>query len=276
MITRYSVFQYVPDPVTGERVNFGVVVYNERTVLVRFVRRWRRIRSFAGKDVTFLRRFAARVEESADPSVMLTDLGPVVRLDDTLIRQMSERWVHSIQVTEPRAGVMQPERMLDQISAKFLREGSTSRRSGLSRHAAASAALSGVRAALEEETRTTSADLAKELLKPGGVLRGRLAASRFDAVVQNGSPILAAHGLSFQGQDSDRIEKDVNAISFSLSDVRQQYPEIPLALVAIPPRFDISGEFDRARDICAGLEVEVIGMDEVEGWARPVVREYLG
>ena len=276
MPTRYCVFQYVPDPVAGERVNFGVVVYDESQVLVRFVNRWRRIRSFAGKDVAFLRHFADRVEESADPSILLTDIGAVARLDEALIQRISGKWMHSIQLTEPRVGLLEPKRLLDQISTRFLREGDVRKREGLSRTVAAHAVLNGVRSALEEESTELNADLAKELLKPGGVLQGVLTSSRFDAVVANGAPVLAAHGLSFQGQNQRLIETDVNAISFSLSDVRQRYPAMPLALVAIPPRYDVSGEYARALEICEGLEVEVVGVDAVESWARPVVREYLG
>lgn len=271
MVSRYSVFQYVPDPIAGERANFGVAAYDESTVLVRFLQRWRRIRGFAGKDISFLRDFARRVEESVDPSALITDAGPVVRLNDELIRRMSGRWIGSIQVTEPRASLLPVPQLLDQVSLKFLRQTDVRRREGLTRRTATAAVIAGVRAALEDE----SPQIAPELLKPHGVLQGRLSSSRFDAVVENGYPVLAAHGLSFQGGDAAQTEKDVNAVSFNLSDVRQRYSEMPLALVAIPPRFDISGQFERAKDICAGLEVDVVGVEEVEAWARPVIHNYL-
>lgn len=275
MPTRYAVFQYVPDPVAGERVNFGVVVYDEQTVLVRFVNRWQRIKSFAGKDVTFLRHFSNRVEESADPSILLTDVGKVVRLDEDLIRTMSQRWLHSIQLTEPRVGLLEPRKLLDQVSIRFLREGDVRKRDGLSRRVAARAVLTGVRAALEEEATGVNTELAKELLKPGGFLQGVLTSSRFDAVVGNGVPVLAAHGASFQSQNHRLLEAEVNSISFGLTDVRRRYAEMPLALAVIPPRVDVSGEYARALEICAGLGVDVVGVEGVESWARPVVRDYL-
>jgi hypothetical protein len=273
MASRYAVFQYVPDPISGERVNFGVVVYSDDAVRVRFIKRWSRVRNFAGKDVAFLREFAARISESADPSMMLTDVGPVIRLNEELIQRMTERWMHSIQVTEPKASTLPVPELLKLISGRVLREASSTKEGTVPRRAAAEAAISGVRAALQEER----IDLARELLQPGGVLRGELTDNKFDAVVQNGTPVLAAHGISFQkSQEAPQIAFSVNAVSFMLSDVRHRYPEMPLALVAIPPRFDVTGEYERAQQICAGLHVDVIGPDGVEGWARPVVREYFG
>ena len=272
MPTRYAVFQYVPDPISGERVNFGVVAYSDDSVRVRFVKRWSRVRNFAGKDIGFLREFASRVSESADPSMLLTDVGPVVRLNEELIQRMSERWMHSIRVTEPKASTLGVRELLDLMTTKVLREDRSSRRGNIPRRAAADAAIAGVRAALQDQ----SADLALEMLKPGGILRGELTDNKFDAVVQNGTPVLAAHGISFQkNHETPQIANSVNAISFMLSDVRHRYAEMPLALVAIPPRFDVSGEYERAQEICAGLRVDVIAPTAVEDWARPVVRDYL-
>lgn len=36
MVSRYSVIQYVPDPIADERMNVGVVVFNDDTVLCTF------------------------------------------------------------------------------------------------------------------------------------------------------------------------------------------------------------------------------------------------
>lgn len=271
MTSRYVVFQYAPDPATGERINIGVAAYDDDVVFVQFLGHWKRVRAFAGKDITFLKKFANRVRDSADPTTMLTDDGPVVRLDADAFARMSERWQHSIQVTEPRVGVLPPRELLQRVSSRFLLNSATRRRDGLSRAVAARAAIVGVRAALQDE----GPRAARELLKPHGVLRGQLTQNTFDALVQNGRPLLAAHGLSFQTKEAPQIEKDVNSVSFMLSDVRQKYPEMPLALVAIPPRFDTSGQYERAGEICVGLNVAVVNQDQVESWARPYVKSYL-
>lgn len=271
MASRYAVFQYVPDLISGERINFGVAAYDDETAYVRFVNRWGRVRGFAGKDVAFLKHFAERVRESADASSLLADVGQITRLDHALITRMAERWIHSIQVTDPKASTLDPRALADKMAAKLLRETGAAP-SGGRRKEAQQATVSGVRAAVDDATHGRS----RELLKPGGVLRGELTENKFDAVVQNGTPILAAHGISFQGHSDGHAANAVNAISFMLSDVRHKYEEMPLALVAIPPKYDVSGEYQRAKDICAKLEVEVVAPDLVEDWARPAVRAYFG
>lgn len=271
MASRYAVFQYVPDLISGERINFGVAAYDDETAYVRFVHRWGRVRGFAGKDIAFLKHFAERVRESADASSLLTDVGQVTRLDHALITRMAERWIHSIQVTDPKASTLDPRALADRMAAKLLRETGAAPTGGR-RKEAQQATVSGVRAAVDEATHGRS----RELLKPGGVLRGELTENKFDAVVQNGTPILAAHGISFRGPSDGHAANAVNAISFMLSDVRHKYEEMPLALVAIPPKYDVSGEYQRAKDICAKLEVEVVVPEMVEEWARPAVRAYFG
>lgn len=271
MPSRYTVFQYLPDLISGERINFGIAAYDESAAYVRFLTRWQRVKQFAGKDVNFLKHFAMRIQESADTSTLLTDVGDTQKLDHDLITRMAERWIHSIQVTEPRASTLPPRALADQIAAKFLREGSRVQKSTGLRKEAQQATVAGVRAAVDDET-----GRARELVKTGAPLRGEITENKFDAVVQNGVPILAAHGISFQGHSDGHAANAVNAISFMLSDVRRRYDRMPLALVAIPPRFDVTGEFERAQDICSKLNVEVVEPTAVEEWARPAVRAYFG
>jgi Protein of unknown function (DUF3037) len=60
----YSVVQYLPDPVTDERVNIGVITYGDGGIRCRFLRTWTRVRMFGGEDVSFLREFAAGVTQA--------------------------------------------------------------------------------------------------------------------------------------------------------------------------------------------------------------------
>ena len=67
MISKYTVVQYLPDPLNGECINIGVVVLGDGQVLSRFLGEWDRVECFSGgRDITFLRHFAERVHES-DP-----------------------------------------------------------------------------------------------------------------------------------------------------------------------------------------------------------------
>jgi len=48
MPSYYSVVQFLPDPIRDEKVNLGVLAYNDSGVLVsHFIRDWKRIRNFA-------------------------------------------------------------------------------------------------------------------------------------------------------------------------------------------------------------------------------------
>jgi hypothetical protein len=273
MLSRYTIFQYVPDLISGERINFGIAAYDEREIEVRFISRWSRVRQFAGKDVAFLKDFADRIRESADASALLTDVGEIRRLDHELITRMAARWKRSIQVTEPRVSTLSCHRLADQIEAKVLRSGAGETKSGGLRKVAQQAVVHGVRAAVSAVDDVVDGN-ARDLVKTSAVLRGELTDNRFDAVVQNGTPILAAHGISFQGTSDGHAANAVNAISFMLADVRHRLKDIPLALVALPPRIDVTGEYERALEICRQIKVDVVGPGDVEQWARPVVERY--
>ena len=59
MASRYSVIQYVPNPIADERINIGVLAFNEQVVKVHFLSRWDRVRDFGQvKDIDFLQNFA--------------------------------------------------------------------------------------------------------------------------------------------------------------------------------------------------------------------------
>jgi len=51
MICKYSVIQYVPDPVRNERVNVGVIVWSGNIVKTHFISDWRRIKDFFNCDL---------------------------------------------------------------------------------------------------------------------------------------------------------------------------------------------------------------------------------
>ncbi|MBD2774779.1 DUF3037 domain-containing protein [Iningainema tapete] len=65
MVSRYSIIQYVPDPIADERINIGVVVFNEDAVKSRFLTNWERVRLFGMEDIDFLKDFADRVQKAA-------------------------------------------------------------------------------------------------------------------------------------------------------------------------------------------------------------------
>src|SRR4051794_17238730 len=110
MPARYSVIQYVPDPATDERINFGVVAFSPGEAHARFVRNWRRIGSF-GPDIAFLKEFARQVEAIAAAQVALpVDASPV---EPEALEAVAGQWMNSIQITTPRASTLEPAQLVD-------------------------------------------------------------------------------------------------------------------------------------------------------------------
>lgn len=66
MASKYSVIQYVPDPIADERINIGVLAFDHDQVCVKFLQSWERVRNFSRTDISFLHDFAQRMQESAE------------------------------------------------------------------------------------------------------------------------------------------------------------------------------------------------------------------
>ncbi len=58
MTAQYTVVKYVPDPTIGERMNFGVITWDESRMCSRFLENWHRVQAFGREDIKFLRNFA--------------------------------------------------------------------------------------------------------------------------------------------------------------------------------------------------------------------------
>ena len=106
MASYYTVVQYVPDPLAGERINIGVFAYGEGRILCRFLQNWNRVRAFGGEDIQFLLDFTERAKSFTAEQV----------------KKMAANWNHSIQLTEPRGWLTSPEDLLAEVAGLFLRE----------------------------------------------------------------------------------------------------------------------------------------------------------
>src|SRR3954466_11346660 len=107
MAAHYTVVQYLPDPLTGERSNIGVIAFNGLHVRCRFLRDWHRVRQFGGTDVGFLLDFADRLKDS-EGQLALTGMDlrtQPFQLDEDAIRRMAGSWSNSIQFSEPKASL---------------------------------------------------------------------------------------------------------------------------------------------------------------------------
>lgn len=108
MPTHFSVIRYVPDPVRGERINIGVVVFDGAgRIWFRFLRDWTRVQAFATADVVGeLQRFGREFEGWTAEN----------------IRVAATSHHHSIQFTPPAGSLLDGETLLAQSAERFLVE----------------------------------------------------------------------------------------------------------------------------------------------------------
>lgn len=270
MPARYSVVQYVPDPIADERINIGVVAFTDERVAPRFLNDWSRVRKFTTtQDVTFLREFARTFAGAASPELLIQGFEQGRPLDAGFIESAASDWINSIQFTTPRASLHAVEDVLAEMCARFLAEPVRHRHGARDRRQAANVAVRYIRLALD----TQIGENAEELVRRRQFVQGNLQRHRFDAVVANGVPYFAAQALSFEVPESPAIHKDIDATAWQLSDVKALDKALPLAVIALPPREGseqadrMRPVFEKAREVFQHLGAEVVTEDHVEMWA---------
>lgn len=265
MKTHYCVLQYLPNPVAGERVNFGIIAYDGERVRARFLERWERVSRFSGRDIGFLRRFADGFQTSLEK-----DESPSHgQINEKTLMRMAERWTHSIQLTAPRPSTQPLDELLNEMSELFLIESKRRAPRYRGRDVAARIAADRVRAAVEEQI----PDLASEYFHRRSELKGDLEEHQLDAVVANGRAILGAQGLSFENPDGKAVARDVSAVAFAMRDIRDNHEKLPLGVVTLVKQgANPTPELRRAKHIFKELRVEVLRPEETKDWAQGIVR----
>lgn len=262
----FTVVQYVPDLVADERINIGLIAVRGEKIKGRFIRNWTRIRTFGGEDLSFLKEFADRVGKwtPAEPPIPAFD--QEIRLTEQGLREVAGSWSNSIQFTELRASVLTPDQLLDELAPKFLRESTRARAAYRDRRMAARLAYGRVEEAVRKAVGTKS----KEIVKRNPLLKGNLDSHQFDVGLVNGKISLAARGLSFEGPTTRDLQREVDAAAWAVDDVREIDSEVPLVIVAIPPRSSRSKAYDNAIRVFDGLNAKVVNETEVDEWAEGV------
>lgn len=260
MPSNYTVIQYVPDPVSGERVNVGVIAFSEVRILSKFLDKWGRVSRFAEQEIGFLQDFADDIRNMTSDQLEPEQLVGEGRLKEQQLREMVDSWMNSIQFTEFKASLLPVDELLEEAAQRYLREPKIQERAR-GRRTAAKLAAASVQAALEEEI----GEVARELTKRNALLRGRVEEHKLDVVVQNGQPFFGAHGLSFEVRESLQLDRLVDSTAWSIDDIRQRDDEIPLAVFALPPKGD-SEAFARAGHIFEELGAPLIAEGGLQDW----------
>jgi hypothetical protein len=120
MPSLFSIVQYAPAPLSGERINIGVVVCDSNVVQVRFIENWRRVQCFSGDNIDFLKKFVAEAHREI-PS----RLDPLLSDFDLLRAEFSKLfcgWINSIQFTEPRGSLKDADQLIEDVYQRFIFE----------------------------------------------------------------------------------------------------------------------------------------------------------
>lgn len=269
MATKYTVIQYFPDPISDERVNVGVVAVDERGAFSRFLRNWKRVRQFAPGGIEFLKDFAERVEYATSANYPLPGIDPSRHASAEWVLEIAGKWRRSIQLTAPRTSVRPAEELIEAMAARFLTEPRARASRGKDRRVAARAAVNGI----TEVVKSRGPELAERFVKKRHEVAGKLGNHVFDAVVQNGRIYCAAQGLSFQ-IGADTLKREIDATAWAIDDLRQRFPEVPVAVVVIPPE-KATRLYTDARYIFEGLDATVLKENRVEKWAHEVLSPIL-
>ena len=266
MPSTYSVIQYVPDPLTDERINFGVVAVGDGEVHTRFVRRWGRIGSFGSGDVKFLRDLARVLDEATDDQLVL-DGASGAELNEQFLMDSAASWKNSIQVTAPRASTRPAVELVDDVARRFLRASQPRQRRGRDRRAAVSLAAQR----MDEALREAGGKRAQRLLKRSVDVQGRIEEHEFDLGLANGQLLLGVLGLSFESQSPHDSLRNLHAAAWTFDDTKSANPDLRLAVVMLPPKTR-SNAYDRALQVFGALEVEPVPEDQLDEWAPEAAR----
>jgi hypothetical protein len=274
MATYYTVVQYLPNPLSGERMNVGLIAWSAGRIAARFIDDWRRVQSFGGEDIEFIRDFVRRVSEAAEEhQPMLTGFGDSRRLDEDRLKQIVGSWTHSVQFTEPRTSLKSPEEVLNELGPIFLRPTHRRVNKGRDRRTAAALVAHSVWTSVMQVVEKP----AHELLKRSYPIKGKLDEHPFDVVIANGKPFFAAQGLSFEIADTRTLDKELQATAWAITDVRRGHRDFPLAVLTLPPIGKLGSIlFDRAQKVFHGLGATVADSpDDIERWARRLAKKSL-
>jgi hypothetical protein len=274
MTSRYVVFQYLPDPATGECINFGVATDGPEGFYARFLRDWRRVKSFAGVDVKFLREFGQQLEESSadQPSLFAKSPDELAVFFD----QAPDRWINTIQVTTPRASVKPSDQLVDDVARRFLRTTPRQRR-GTSRLAVRSHAYESmidalVNAGVDQPERHVDRPRRNHKV----VIDGDAEPHEFDLAVRNGELRTAALALSFARQTPQDIQRDYQSAAWAIEDVRKRTRDLDLTVLVAPPLSGTSRTYQQARHVFDRLGTRTVVTDDIDQWADEVAHALAG
>ncbi len=261
----YTIVQYVPDPVSGERINIGVVVLAEERVYSRFLSNWKRAKCMAAArmDIESVVEFAKQVETITSTQQSIRYNGTTLDLNITKIENIIKNWCNVIQFTPLRWAALSPEATLETNFSRYICEAPKAPRSkAYTRYNLCADAANLFKHTVFDLTRDLKSE---DFVKVRRNLCGSRACHTFDVQLFNEKPLLAAQTISFYKRLTRDLDDEIRAIAFDLIDVRDRDAEMPLSVVVHTD--DLTNpHYLEACDTFTKCEVSVLKLQEIPKW----------
>lgn len=259
------IVQFVPDALTEERINVGVIAFDKQAVECRFLSNWQRVRCFAGEEIEFLKDFAHEITKQLSGTSPLDlgagkDLGQGRALTPELLIRMSRDWAGAIQFTTPKSSTRSRATVLNWAASRLLIDPHAPKTlKSVTDSEMRNNVLKIVQRQAKQFLLPESAD---SLLHTDYAWRGKLEEHIFKAALANGHNLAGFDAISMNNPARGIIQ--ASRIKWALSDIRQDDKETPLIVAVHPPKEDLS-EYRTLLKTIKDLRGEAIPEDEAEG-----------
>jgi hypothetical protein len=266
MTSHYTIAQYVPNPTADERMNIGIIVWDNARVYSSFINDFSRARSFGGKNVNFLKEFADYVSDlTKETSKDYREFSP------SNINRLILSWTDSIQFTAPRGSTKSSPELIAELPARFLRlhEPLQVAKVSLTRSDAIRAAYQCVL----DTVKVRAPKKARHLVRKNQSITGKYNSHSFDIALVNGSPFAAVNALSFGVANRVQLQKEIDATAWIFDDVRMSSHKLPLAVYIMRSDGD-QDLFEKTERTFNGLRSMVVSDDKsLSQWADKNIRQ---
>ena len=282
-VCRFSIIQYVPDPIANERLNIGVVVAANQRIHVRFLHNWQRIKKIAGTDdLVYLRDFADFFESLA------LEVNPVSQLQlfeqpiegstaEDVFLWYAANWNRSIQFTTPQPAIEDPQHLLERMALRCLMGPSAElKRATKTRNQLIGQTAKSIRGAMSQAS--DQLELTRYLYTKISVPGELVKETKFDLALMDGYVYSATQTLSFQSGDLRDLHLLSRDAVWSLSDLRNRWPRAVTSLVIAPPiasnlnRGKAAAMMDDARFSADKARIEIVEERDTDEWALSLVQ----
>jgi len=248
MTTHYSIVQFLPDPSNGERINIGVVAFDEdnRTAFS-FLKNWGRVRAFANL------KNNGKLENSVDEMI--------TRMDREWIQWAIGGMSHSIQLTPLRVSSLPLSDVVERASRELLIDPPEKHfpkrtRDGLRR-----------KATFAIEKSLSKVYDVDNLVVGRFPIRGEVTSHVFDVAAQNGRLLLAAPVISLIQTSRDNLFRQIGAAAWAIQDVQASKNVKTRALFVISGKGINQDAHEEVKSVFPNYGAEVVEYETVDHWA---------